>query len=313
MTRLFLEGSSIEGRGPWSFGSFRDEDAISDGDGMIRHELPCGLTLMTKAGGTCDRCTRSITFIVILENKGGDTVHVGADCADYLLADETDRATMRRANAELRAAMRHERRLAAFEASRPAREAARAARAARAAERSAEIEAVKTEFAADIDRASSLLSHTLPGSFPHSIASRFLTSFDRGECPPDWTWEGLERYHGRLVQPSKGLGTVGGRTGVEGTVTRVHCLDKSAGPSRWDTKYLVELTTREGDVVVLFLFWRAIIDGPFKTGDMVSVDVEVREHKGSGVVGDEETVASKPRKAKAIAEHIPPWHAAVME
>lgn len=260
--------------------------------------------------GTCDRCTRSITFIVILENKAGDTVHVGADCADYLLADEVDRASMRRANAELRAALRHERRLAVFEASRPQREAARLARAN---ERAAQVQAIKAEFAADIERATSLLSHTSPDSYPHSIATKFLASFDRGECPPDWAWEGLERFHERLMRPSKGLGEVGGRVVVEGTVTRIHCLDKSPGPSRWNTKYLVELTTAEGNVVVLFLFWRAIIDGPFKHGDVVSSDVEVREHKGSGVVGDVETVASKPRKAKTIAEHIPSWHPAMME
>ncbi len=310
MTRLFMEGSSIEGRGPWSFASFRDDDARADDNGMIRHELPCGITLMTKAGGTCDRCTRSITFIVILQNEAGDTVHVGADCADYLLANQADRAIMRRANAEIRAAIRHERRLAAFEASRPAREAARLARAN---ERSAQIQAIKAEFAADIERATTLLSHTTPNSYPHSIASKFLASFNRGECPPDWAWEGLERFHERLVRPSKGIGEVGKWVVVEGTVTRLHCLDKSAGPSRWDTKYLVELTTMEGDVVVLFLFWRAIIDGPFKTGDVVSAEVEVREHKGSGVEGDVETVASKPRKAKTIAEHIPAWHPAMME
>lgn len=310
MTRLFMEGSSIESRGPWSFASFRDDDAHADDNGMIRHELPCGITLMTKAGGTCDRCTRAITFIVILENKAGDTVHVGADCADYLLANEADRATMRRANAELRATIRHERRMAAFEASRPQREAARLARAN---ERAAHIQAIKAEFAADIERAATLLSHSSHSSYPHSIAAKFLSSFERGECPPDWAWENLERFHTRLVHPSKGIGEVGKRVVVEGAVAHIHCLDKSTGPSRWDTKYLVELTTAEGNVVVLFLFWRAIIDGPFKTGDVVSVDVEVREHKGSGVEGDVETVGSKPRKAKTIAEHIPGWHPAVME
>ena len=304
------EGGSVESKGPWTFAGLRDDESAADEAGLIRRELPCGLTFITKAGGTCDRCMRAITYIVILENGAGDTVHVGADCADFLMADEEGRALIRRANAELRAALRYERRVAAFEASRPERSAARAAKQA---ERLAEIAAYHAEMAEHLEKATKVLAVATPGSYYHTVVTKFVSHVDTGNVPPEWAWDGLERAYTRVLHPSRPIGVVGERMVVEGTVTRVHCIDK-VDRSRWDSKYLVEITTDDGHTMILFAFWRVVLDGPMIQGDKIGMSVEVREHKATGTTPDDvETIVTKPRKITQLAQHIPTWHPATID
>jgi hypothetical protein len=311
MTRLMHEGSSVESRGPWSFSMVRDDELAADAEGLVRRELPCGLTMITKAGGTCDRCMRAITYIVILGNQSGDTVHVGADCAEYLLADEEGRQMIRRANAELRAALRHERRMLAIE---EARKANASRQVDRNAARAAELAAYRAEMATHLDRAHLVLSAAKPGSYAHTIVSKFVSHIDALQMPPAWAWEGLERFYARAQRPSKPVGTVGERVVVEGFVTRVFCLERTPGAPRWNTKYLVEVTTDEGDVVILFAFWRVVLDNPLVPGDKITMSVEIREHKPTGTtVGDFDTVVTKPRAIAQVAQHIPTWHPAFIE
>ncbi len=260
LRRLTDLGHGLDRMGAWRF----DYMELPPEDGIVRTDMGDGVTLETKAGGTCDRCGMAITILCRVVRPEGFAI-VGCDCAEFLGIDEAGRADIARLRAEYTKA-----RAAATRAVRRT-EAAKLA----AAERARHVAAVVAEHEAELAQLDALAGG------PPGFAVQVGTSMARqirvqGKPLTDPQRELLAKLVAEAAAPppaSKHLGTVGQRITFEAVCTAATRTPNDAYPGSW--RYTFGFRTTAGDALVWFASTDA--DGLGK-GARVRVTATVKAH-----------------------------------
>jgi len=242
LPRLYAHGRALDAIKPWRVVSVDFTHEMSH-DGLVHHELPGGITLSTKTGGTCDRCGMAIQNMITLGSPAGTCV-VGEDCAQFLEMSSTARAEVVRAMKAHRRALNQAR--------------AKKAKTARKAARPAPL---------PLDEADRTILERLasgPVGFGQRFAAERLTA-ERRLTPAQRALLGhLLAALDAPPSPSRHLGQVGERLATEATVLFVRAFGH---------RTLLVLVDDAGNVLVVWCDWATI-----EKNDRVTVRGRVRAH-----------------------------------